>query len=360
MGQLAFIFILILVAIVTLAAPSYGQTKTGLRRKPKIYNALITTDENLVQSRAYPVIQPTIHESGIAHYAPFGPYGPYAGYYNPHVVRFGQPIAPNLMPKEQLPYPLPVPQFPPQIMGQPLGPQPQPYPGYPLPPNTPTEQKPADGQTPPGPEAAAAPTVQPPTMLMPKDPKPEDKMPSEQLPIPLNQYGLPPSLIPLRQPGSYPQPAPAPGQPQSPYLPPYGFNQFPPLYYKNPPVLRQQFLPPYGYLPTGPQFPLSNAIPKDDSYPPKSPTPAPQLPPTPAPQLPPPAAPPAPQPPATEAPPAAPEPPVTPPPPPSPPTDNEPTATNFENIKNGSKSPDSNVPDVPPPPIPSGAKSKQS
>lgn len=80
---------------------SYGQAKPGLRRKPKIYNALITTDENLVQSRAYPVIQPTIHESGIAHY-PFGPYGPYGGFYNPHLVRFAQPIAPNFTPKEQV------------------------------------------------------------------------------------------------------------------------------------------------------------------------------------------------------------------------------------------------------------------
>ncbi|XP_073818106.1 uncharacterized protein [Musca autumnalis] len=338
--------LLLFVTLLVIVTTSSGQTKTGLRRKPKIYNALITTDENLVQSRAYPVIQPTIHESGIAHYAPFGPYGPYTSYYNPHVVRFGQPIAPHLMPKEQLPYPLPVPQFPPQIMGQPLGPQPQPYPGYPLPPNAPApETKPAEAQTPPtaaGAEAPA-PTVQPPTMLMaapaPKDPKSgEDKMPSEQLPIPLNQYGLPPSLIPLRQP-VYPQPQAAA---QSPYLPPYAFNQYPPLYYKYPPVLRQQFLPPYGYLPTGPQFPLSNAIPKDDSYP----TPAPQLPPTP----------PAPQPqPSTEA--------ATPPPPPPPPTpadnDEAPSAPDFEAIKNGSKSADSNVPDVPPPPIPSGAKSKQ-
>lgn len=74
--------------------------KAALRRKPKIYNALITTDENLVQSRAYPVIQPTIHESGIAHY-PVGPFNPY-GFYNPHLVRFGQPITPNLPPKDQV------------------------------------------------------------------------------------------------------------------------------------------------------------------------------------------------------------------------------------------------------------------
>lgn len=74
--------------------------KAALRRKPKVYNALITTDEDLVQSRAYPVIQPTIHESGIAHY-PYGPYNPY-GVYNPHVVRLAQPIGPALTPREQV------------------------------------------------------------------------------------------------------------------------------------------------------------------------------------------------------------------------------------------------------------------
>uniref|UniRef100_A0A1I8PKF8 Uncharacterized protein n=1 Tax=Stomoxys calcitrans TaxID=35570 RepID=A0A1I8PKF8_STOCA len=344
-----------LLLFLTMVTIAHCQGKTpGLRRKPKIYNALITTDDNLVQSRAYPVIQPTIHESGIAHYHPFGPYGPYESFYNPHVVRFAQPIAPNLTPKEQLPYPLPPGQFPPQLMGQPMGPQPQLYPGYPLPQPPPTgpatgSAGPDEAQTPPTASAAeeqAAPTVQPPTMLMPapappapKDPNAEEKMPSEQLPIALNQYGLPPSLIPVRQP--YPPPPPLASR-QSPYLSPYAFNQFPPLYYKNVPGLRQQFLPPYGYLPTGPQFPLSNTIPTDDAYPyaqpPAQPMPQPTQAPTKAPVTPPnieqqPSEP------ATQL-----------------PTEPEPT---FENIKNGSKSEDSNVPDVPPPPIPSGAKSKQ-
>lgn len=69
-----------------------------LRKKPKVYNALITTDDNLTSSRAYPVIQPTIHEPG---YAPFGPYNPY-GFYSPPLVRFGQPIVPGLMPNERV------------------------------------------------------------------------------------------------------------------------------------------------------------------------------------------------------------------------------------------------------------------
>jgi hypothetical protein len=38
----------------------------SLLRKPKVYNALITTDENLTPSRAYPVIQPVLQETGVA------------------------------------------------------------------------------------------------------------------------------------------------------------------------------------------------------------------------------------------------------------------------------------------------------
>lgn len=69
-----------------------------LRKKPKVYNALITTDDNLTSSRAYPVIQPTIHEPG---YAPFGPFNPF-GFYSPPIVRFGQPLVPGLPPNERV------------------------------------------------------------------------------------------------------------------------------------------------------------------------------------------------------------------------------------------------------------------
>lgn len=49
-----------------------------LLRTPKVYNALITTDQNLTPSRAYPVLQPTIHDSPFV-YSPynFSPYGFY-------------------------------------------------------------------------------------------------------------------------------------------------------------------------------------------------------------------------------------------------------------------------------------------
>lgn len=229
-------------------------------------------------------------------------------------------------------------------MQQPLLAQPQPEALAQNPPTAPAAEEPQELLMPPsGLEQKTPPTIQPPTMTMapseiPKDPSQPNKMPVEQLPIPLNQYGLPPSLIPLRQPQPYhPYPyGPSPNTPPLSYhLPPYRFNQFPPLYYNTLPGLRHQFLPPYGYLPTGPQFPLSNTIPtgKSDAQPPlpqpQTPTAAPPLTTVPS-ELP------------TES---------------SPPLEPEPS---FENIKNGSKSQDSNVPDVPPPPIPSGAKAEQS
>lgn len=53
--------------------------RCGLLRTPKVYNALITTDQNLTPSRAYPVIQPTVHEAPLLYppyaYNGFGPFG---------------------------------------------------------------------------------------------------------------------------------------------------------------------------------------------------------------------------------------------------------------------------------------------
>lgn len=88
--------LVLLLGLVLWAGTSHAARR--LRKKPKVYNALITTDENLTSSRAYPVIQPTIHEPG---YAPFGPYNPF-GYYSPPLVRFGQPIVPGLSPNERV------------------------------------------------------------------------------------------------------------------------------------------------------------------------------------------------------------------------------------------------------------------
>lgn len=51
-----------------------------LRRKPKVYNALITTDQNLTPSRAFPIIQSHLQETysypsySYRSYAPLGLY----------------------------------------------------------------------------------------------------------------------------------------------------------------------------------------------------------------------------------------------------------------------------------------------
>lgn len=50
-----------------------------LLRKPKVYNAVITTDENLTPSRAYPIIQPVIQPA----YPVLSPYYP-TTFFNPY------------------------------------------------------------------------------------------------------------------------------------------------------------------------------------------------------------------------------------------------------------------------------------
>nr|NP_651714.1 uncharacterized protein Dmel_CG15506 [Drosophila melanogaster]AAN14181.1 uncharacterized protein Dmel_CG15506 [Drosophila melanogaster] len=247
-----------------------------LRKKPKVYNALITTDDNLTSSRAYPVIQPTIHEPG---YAPFGPYNPY-GFYSPPIVRFGQPIVPGLTPNERLPYPLPsAAQYPAGYA--PYEPQ-QPV-------EAPVEQQPQSA-SPPG-------TVE------------RQEMPKEQMPVPLNQQGLPPVLIPL--------PSQFRGQPM--HLPPYPYSQYP-VIYDQAGFIRQNYLPPYDYYPSQ-GYPLRAAtLPRAEQEQPLNPV---QSPPSPQPL----------------------------------PLENlEPAQPSFEDIRNGSESKNSAVPDVPPPPIPSGPK----
>lgn len=141
---------------------------------------------------------------------------------------------------------------------------------------------------------------EPPASLEPKE------MSKEQMPLPLNEQGLPPVLIPL--------PSQYRGQPS--HLPPYPYSQFP-VIYDQAGYIRQNYLPPYDYYPT-------------QGYPTKEATAAP-----------------------TAAPPAEEQQPEIQPLP----LDNlEPVKPSFEDIRNGSASKNSAVPDVPPPPIPSGPK----
>ncbi|EDW81166.2 uncharacterized protein Dwil_GK11914, partial [Drosophila willistoni] len=258
-----------------------SQAARRLRKKPKVYNALITTDDNLTSSRAYPVIQPTIHEPG---YAPFGPYNPY-GFYSPPVVRFGQPIVPGLEPNERLPYPLPAGFATSYEDAHSVQPQPQ---GIPAP--NPTEPK---------------------------------EMPKEQLPqLPLNEQGLPPVLIPLSSQYN--------GQPT--HLPAYPFSQYP-VIYDQAGYIRQNYLPPYDYYPSQGYPTRVNAAqqPQQQEQPQHQPQPQVQDQSQSDEEV----------------------------------EDIQPLALenlnatpSFEDIKNGSENKNINVPDVPPPPIPSGPKQR--
>ncbi|XP_060646367.1 uncharacterized protein LOC132784633 [Drosophila nasuta] len=292
MQMTKYVLAILLLALALCVSGSHGARR--LRKKPKVYNALITTDDNLTSSRAYPVIQPTIHEPG---YAPFGPYNPF-GFYSPPVVRFGQPLVPGLPPNERLPYPLPTAtQFPPIYA--------------PYDPNQPSivsgEQQP---------------TSQPQPELAPQSPTadetdPKDIMTKEQLPLPLNDQGLPPVLIPLNSPYNG----------QSMPLPPYSYSQYPLIYDQQGFVRqRENYLPPYDYYPS-------------QGYPTRSPVAATSQP-MPA------AEPLQPQQPLQPA-----QPEVQPLP-----LDSLDSTPSFEDIKNGSENKNSDVPDVPPPPIPSGPK----
>ncbi|EDW53387.1 GM12807 [Drosophila sechellia] len=135
------------------------------------------------------------------------------------------------------------------------------------------------------------------------------EMTKEQMPLPLNQQGLPPVLIPL--------PSQFRGQPM--HLPPYPYSQYP-VIYDQAGFIRQNYLPPYDYYPSQ-GYPVRGAtLPREEQEQPLNP--------------------------------------VQSPPPPQPlPLENlEPAQPSFEDIRNGSESKNSAVPDVPPPPIPSGPK----
>lgn len=74
--------LLILCALTTaaFAAP-------GLLKVPKIYNAVITSNQNLSPSRAFPVIQPIIHRTAVGYVPPFY-YTQIAPHFEPEVVHY--------------------------------------------------------------------------------------------------------------------------------------------------------------------------------------------------------------------------------------------------------------------------------
>lgn len=75
--------LLIMCALMTIAVAA-----PGLLKVPKVYNAVITSNQNLSPSRAFPVIQPIIHRTAVGYVPPFY-YTQIAPHYaGPEVVRY--------------------------------------------------------------------------------------------------------------------------------------------------------------------------------------------------------------------------------------------------------------------------------
>lgn len=72
----------------------------GLLKVPKVYNALITTDQNLSPSRAFPVLQPVVHKTAVGYVPPFY-YTQIAPQYTPELVQISQGIAQSSLAVEQ-------------------------------------------------------------------------------------------------------------------------------------------------------------------------------------------------------------------------------------------------------------------
>ncbi|CAK1540148.1 unnamed protein product [Leptosia nina] len=152
-------FLLICFAITTLAEPTPG-------RIPKVYNALITSNQNLEPSKAYPVYQPVLRSAAF----PF-PLQP---------VFYGDlPLTNHLLPPPAALPPSAVPKD--SISKEELPPQ--------------SSEEPNETQK----EIPEAPNPQPDSNQGTEAPPPPPKTES---PIPLNEFGLPPQVLPLGNFGS--------------------------------------------------------------------------------------------------------------------------------------------------------------
>ncbi|KAJ8735635.1 hypothetical protein PYW07_007255 [Mythimna separata] len=132
-------------------------------RVPKVYNALITSNQNLEPSKAYPVYQPVLHDAFAFSYQPAIFYG------GDLLGNNGLLPAPGLLPKEPQPQPAEV--------------SPVSTPGTPAEPS-PSTEAPTTTAEPAKPESDSS-------SSSPSSP------PATQSPIPLNEFGLPPQVLPL-------------------------------------------------------------------------------------------------------------------------------------------------------------------
>lgn len=194
------------------ATVEYGYC--GLLRTPKVYNALITTDQNLTPSRAYPVVQPTIQApyfySPLAYngFNPYGFYDPYAsfnfGNIPGYVARYNSKadtisaVANEIRPNEQ-------------------------------------PAAPAAAGVAVAAAAAAATTTK-------NEINSINAGVTEKSPIPLNEFGLPPSLIPISP--SYNTVNHRPVD-----LAPYSYNSYPLIFDQYGGFQQGPYLPHFGFLP---------------------------------------------------------------------------------------------------------------
>ncbi|XP_072941079.1 uncharacterized protein [Epargyreus clarus] len=147
-----------------LAAPTPG-------RIPKVYNALITSNQNLEPSKAYPVYQPVLHNAF--------PFPFHTVYYGDYPIGNSLLPAPGLLPKVPNPEPAPVPA-PAATPESPSSPSSE----------SPKEEEPATEAPQPAEEASPQPDSDNAT------PAPQSP-PKTEAPIPLNEFGLPPQVLPI-------------------------------------------------------------------------------------------------------------------------------------------------------------------
>ncbi|XP_055695433.1 uncharacterized PE-PGRS family protein PE_PGRS3 [Lutzomyia longipalpis] len=221
--------------LVLLVIPLVTLVQSTTLKSPKVYNALITTDQNLIPSRAYPVVQPTIHDAGFGystfglghHHNAFGLYDPYAGPYHPHGGFLGGPVPGGFQARNQYSF------FSSQQGKSASG----------------VAAAAAAEESASGASVSSVTSEQ--AIISGNDAQLDagsvanTNLLKENPPIPLNEFGLPPNLIPL----STPQDFNRQGNPVN--LQPYPYNSYPLIYdsfgggYNANP-----YLPPFSYYPS--------------------------------------------------------------------------------------------------------------
>ncbi|XP_038208257.1 vegetative cell wall protein gp1 [Zerene cesonia] len=160
-------YLLLLCVACALAEPTPG-------RIPKVYNALITSNQNLEPSKAYPVYQPVLRSAAF----PFPLQSVFYG---------DLPLTNGFLPPAALP---------PSAYPKALTPDAEPVPTA-----APSSEKPEDDPSTENPTESSSPAPNSPDSTN-QATEPPSTPPKTESPIPLNQFGLPPQVIPLGNFGS--------------------------------------------------------------------------------------------------------------------------------------------------------------